>query len=174
MCSSTPLRKACSTCSTCSNTRAQLVGSLPSNTANQRVCSFASSANLSVIVIGTHRTIPTRPNILPQRIRERKTTSVDNPTPRPTILGSMTVPTTIFTARYPTATSKARPKPNWMSAYMYRWNGCDHHTEAGDIIEQERTEIPTTRGNPPQESKAKRQSGLPWSRSRPSSQQHSD
>lgn len=51
----------------------------PSNTAIHRVPLLFSHANFRVMVSGMHKTIPPGPSRLPQKINERKTTSVDRP-----------------------------------------------------------------------------------------------
>ena len=55
----------------------------PSNTAIHCVLLLFSHTNFTVIVSGMHRTTPIRPSSPPQKISERKTTSVDRPSPGP-------------------------------------------------------------------------------------------
>jgi hypothetical protein len=65
-----------------------------------------------MIVNGTERNIPTGPNIHPQKIIERKTKSVEMPTPLDNSLGSSRFPTRLFTTRYPIAMKAVSIKVN--------------------------------------------------------------
>jgi hypothetical protein len=70
------------------------------------------------MVSGTDSNIPTGPISQPQKINDRKTTSVDNPSPRPMTRGSSILPITRLIAIKPAATTSASPKPLNSSAWI--------------------------------------------------------
>jgi hypothetical protein len=88
----------------------------PSTTASQRVSSNDANTLFSIMVSGTPKSAPTGPQSQPQKSIERKTTSVERPSARPMTRGSITLPTTKFTVRWPMPTAAAPPGPSVMSA----------------------------------------------------------
>ena len=92
------------------------VTSGPKSMAIHRVSSLLSNAILAVMVNGTDNSIPTGPKTHPQKISDKKTTSVDRPRPRPMNLGSMTFPTSRLITTKPDATIIDLTNPNCIRA----------------------------------------------------------
>lgn len=80
------------------------------------VSSLLDRAIFRVIVNGIDSAIPTGPRTHPQNIRDKKTTRVERPRPRPIKRGSMTFPIITLNEIYPTAASTAVVVPSWMNA----------------------------------------------------------
>ena len=78
--------------------------------------SLPSRRIFRIIVSGTESSIPTAPQTHPQKIRDRKTTSVESPSRRPIHRGSTRLPMIMCIATKPIAVIVARATPNCTSA----------------------------------------------------------